>query len=68
MNREKYINNTSYREGYADGYREGANAVVRVFEDSIRRFVCNFTELEDKLVELKTRIVELRDAESEEEE
>lgn len=27
MNREKYMNDVSYREGYDDGRKEGANSV-----------------------------------------
>lgn len=30
MDREKYINDTSYREGYDDGRKEGANSVVTI--------------------------------------
>lgn len=33
MNREKYINDTSYREGYDDGRKEGANSVVTSIMD-----------------------------------
>lgn len=31
MNREKYINNTSYREGYDDGKKDGSNSVITWF-------------------------------------
>ena len=31
MNREKYMNDESYREGYDDGKKEGANSVVTIF-------------------------------------
>lgn len=36
MNREKYINDTSYREGYTDGYREGVNTVISMYENNIQ--------------------------------
>ena len=57
MNREKYINNKSYREGYTDGYQEGVNTVISIFQNNIRKFVDDFTELNNKLNEIRTRIV-----------
>ena len=55
MNREKYINNTSYREGYTDGHREGVNAMISTYENNIQKFIDDFTSLNEKLIELKTR-------------
>ncbi len=55
MNRDKYINNTSYREGYTDGYREGVNTVISMYENNIQKFIDDFTSLNEKLIELKTK-------------
>lgn len=30
MNREKYMNDESYREGYDDGRKEGANSIASI--------------------------------------
>lgn len=63
MNREKYINNTFYREGHTDGYQEGVNTVISMFQNNIRKFVDDFTELNNKLNEIRTRMVELQESE-----
>ena len=55
MNKENYINNTSYREGYADGYQEGVNTIISVYENNVQKFVDDFTELNNKLIELRVR-------------
>lgn len=58
MDREKYIKDTSYRDGYTDGYREGVNTVISMYENNVRKFVVDFTELNNKLIELRVRTVE----------
>lgn len=55
MNREKYVNNKSYREGYTDGYQEGVNTVISIFENNAQKLVNDFTELNNKLNEIKNR-------------
>lgn len=32
MNRDKYVNDESYREGYEEGRKEGANALISVIK------------------------------------
>ena len=61
MNREKYINSDDYREGHTDGYREGVNTVLSMFQNNIREVVDDFTELNNKLNEIRTMIVESRE-------
>ena len=58
MNREKYVNDISYREGYTDGYREGVNTVISMYENNVQKFVDDFTELNNKLIELRVRTSE----------
>lgn len=66
MNREKYVNDTSYREGYTDGYREGVNAVISMYENNVQKFVDDFTKLNNKLIELRVRTAEPQESEDEE--
>lgn len=63
MNREKYVNDTSYREGYTDGYREGVNAVISMYENNVQKFVDDFTKLNNKLIELRVRTAEPQERE-----
>lgn len=56
MNREKYIKDTSYREGYTDGYREGVNSVVSLLEYNVQKFTDDLIELNNKLVDLRVGI------------
>ena len=59
MNRKKYINNDDYREGYTDGRREGVNTVLGMYKNDIQKFIDDFTEFHNKLIELKSESEEM---------
>lgn len=64
MNRGKYIKDASYKDGYTDGYREGVNTVISIYENNIQKFVNDFKLLNENLTELKMKTFESQ-AESE---
>lgn len=59
MNREKYVNDKSYREGYLDGRKEGAKALataLKPYLDKLKEEIgyldqrCNDIERETEII------------------
>ena len=46
MNREKYVNDKSYREGYLDGRKEGAYAFEKAISPYVKRIKKDIEDLE----------------------
>ena len=57
MNREKYIKDKSYREGYEEGRKEGINAVINTYNANLNR-------LEEDIIYLRKHLKNIK-AESE---
>lgn len=53
MDRDKYVNDASYREGYTDGRRDGVNAVVYNYSVYLNRLEAEIVLLREKLSDLK---------------
>lgn len=53
MNRDKYVNDESYREGYLDGRREGANAIVTAFKPCLDKIKEEINYLEQRCIEIE---------------
>ena len=58
MNREKYIKDISYREGYDDGRREGVNASIISYNEYFNRVNEAMNYLKERLNELKESEIE----------
>ena len=48
MNREKYVNDKSYREGYLDGRKEGAYAFEKAVRPYIEKIKKDIVDLEEE--------------------
>ena len=58
MNREKYVNDKSYREGYLDGRKEGANSLatsLKPYLDKLKEEI-NYLEQRCNEIEKETEI------------
>ena len=53
MNRDKYVYDESYREGYLDGRREGANALVTAFKPYLDKLKEEIDYLEQRCNEIE---------------
>ena len=53
MDREKYIKDKSYREGYTDGRREGINAVINTYNAYLNRLEEDINYLRERLENIK---------------
>lgn len=53
MNREKYINDKSYREGYGEGRKEGIDAVITTCNAYLDRLEEDINCLREKLKDIK---------------
>lgn len=53
MDREKYINDKSYREGYLDGRREGAHAFEKAVKPYVEKIQKDIADLEEECLELE---------------
>lgn len=70
MNREKYISNTSYREGYDDGKKEGASSTLAITMgflnklsndiEYMKKILSDAINNEETIVEAKTDILDIR--------
>lgn len=59
MNREKYIKDKSYREGYLEGRREGINAVINTYNGYLNRLEEDINYLREQLKNIKAESIEL---------
>lgn len=57
MNREKYINDKSYREGYLDGRKEGAHAFEKAISPYVKRIKKDVADLESECNALEEEMV-----------
>lgn len=53
MNREKYIIDKSYREGYKEGRKEGIDAVINTYNAYLNRLEENKNYLQEQLRNIK---------------
>ena len=53
MNREKYVKDKSYREGYEDGRKEGINTVIITYNAYLNRLEENINYLREQLKNIK---------------
>jgi len=53
MNREKYVKDKSYREGYEDGRKEGVNAVTNTYNAYLNRLEEDINYLREQLKNIK---------------
>lgn len=53
MNREKYIKDKSYREGYNDGHKEGIDAVINTYNAYLNRLEEDINYLRERLENIK---------------
>lgn len=53
MNREKYIKDKSYREGYKEGRKEGIDAVVNTYNVYLNRLEEDINYLREQLNHIK---------------
>ena len=60
MNRKKYVNDESYREGYLDGRKEGIDTVLYTYNVHLNR-------LEEDIIYLRKQLEDIK-AESEDKE
>lgn len=58
MNREKYIKDKSYREGYSDGYKEGVNAVINTYNAYLKRLEEDINYLKEQFKNIKAEMEE----------
>lgn len=54
MNREKYIKDKSYREGYEEGRKEGIGAVICTYNAYLNRLEEDINYLREQLKNIKT--------------
>ncbi len=54
MNREKYIKDKSYREGYEEGRKEGIDAVTSTYNAYLNRLEEDITYLRERLKNIKS--------------
>ncbi len=54
MNREKYVKDKSYREGYTDGRKEGINTVISTYNTYLNRLEEDINYLREQLKNIKT--------------
>ena len=52
MNREKFIKDKSYREGYLDGRKEGMNTTITFCQSYLNQLIGGAEELKNKLSEI----------------
>lgn len=55
MNREKYVKDESYREGYGDGRKEGINTVVNICNAYLNRLEEDINYLRERLKDVKVK-------------
>ena len=53
MNREKYVNDKSYREGYEDGRKEGINTAIYTYNAYLNRLEEDINYLRERLNNIK---------------
>ena len=53
MNREKYIKDMSYREGYGEGRKEGINTVINTYNAYLNRLEEDICYLRERLNNIK---------------
>lgn len=53
MNREKYINDKSYREGYKDGRKEGINTAIFTCNSYLNRLEEDINYFRERLKNIK---------------
>ncbi len=53
MNREKYIKDKSYREGYKDGHKEGIDTVINTYNAYLNRLEEDINYLRERLENIK---------------
>lgn len=53
MNREKYVKDKSYREGYTDGRREGIDTVINTYNAYLNRLTEDINYLRERLENIK---------------
>lgn len=53
MNREKYIKDKSYREGYKEGRKEGIDAVINTYNAYLNRLEEDINYLREQLKNIK---------------
>ena len=53
MNREKYIKDKSYRDGYEEGHKEGINAVINTYNVYLNRLEEDINYLREQLKNIK---------------
>lgn len=53
MNREKYIKDKSYREGYEEGRKEGIDAVINTYNAYLNRLEEDINYLRERLENIK---------------
>jgi len=53
MNREKYIKDESYREGYNEGRKEGIGAVINTYNTYLNRLEEDINYLREQLNNIK---------------
>lgn len=54
MNREKYIKDKSYREGYVEGRKEGIDAVINTYTAYLNRLEEDITYLRERFENIKS--------------
>lgn len=54
MNREKYIKDKSYREGYKDGHKEGIDTVINTYNAYLNRLEEDINYLRERIENIKT--------------
>lgn len=54
MNREKYIKDKFYREGYEEGRKEGIDAVINTYTAYLNRLEEDITYLRERLENIKS--------------
>lgn len=53
MNREKFIKDKSYREGYGEGRKEGIDAVINIYNAYLNRLQEDINYLRERLKDIK---------------
>ena len=58
MNREKYIKDKSYREGYDEGRKEGIDAVINTYNAYLNKLEEDINYLQEQLKNIKLEMEE----------
>ena len=59
MNREKYVNDKLYREGYLDGRKEGINTVLYTYNAYLLKIEEDIICLRERLKDIKAKSEEM---------